>query len=382
MTGTDHPTSLGALLRHHRTRAGLTQRELAHRVGYSRSTIANAETGDVRSADFYRRCDDVLAAAGTITAARAAIGTHPGPQAGAHSASQAGTHPDPRVPALEYRLAGVPPQETIEHLRRQWHLLVRTDNLFGPRAALPDVRAALRVLAALEAGGPARTARLCLSARYAITASWLYQDTGLPADATTWAGRAVERAHESGDRASLAWALHRQSRLAERDDPHRALALARAALRQGTDAQRPLAAALHVQCARVVALRGDRAGCDALLTRATLLADARESAGDGRTGYGGHCTRAWVLAARGECALLLHAPADAVRPLRTALTLLAPAYRRDRGLVLGRLVRARTLLGDAAGAQRAATECRAIGEATGSASVLALADAAGVSSAA
>ncbi|GAA0244729.1 helix-turn-helix transcriptional regulator [Cryptosporangium japonicum] len=366
MTGTDRPTSLAALLRHHRTRAGLTQRELAHRVGYSRSTIANAETGDVRSADFYRRCDEVLAARGTLNAARAAVGTPPGP----------------RTPPLEHRLAGVPPEETIEHLRRHWHLLVRTDNLFGPRAALPDVRAALAVLAGLEATGPARTARLCLSARYALTASWLYQDTGRPTDAATWAGRALERAHESGDRASLAWALHRQSRLAEPDDPHRARSLALAALGQATGAHRPLVAALYVQCARTAALRGDRTGCDALLTRATLLADARETAGDGRTGYGGHCTRAWVLAARGECALLLGSPAAAVGPLRAALALLAPAYRRDRGLVLGRLARAHTHLGDAAEARRASAECRAIGEVTGSASVLALAGAPGVSSAA
>ncbi|MFG1925645.1 helix-turn-helix domain-containing protein [Cryptosporangium sp. NPDC048952] len=355
--------SPSALLRHHRTRAGLTQRELAHRVGYSRSTVANAETGDVRSADFYRRCDEVLAADGAISAARAAL------DAPAALDGRAAP-PGPVRP-----LSAVPPDEAIEHLRRHWHHLVRTDNLLGPRAALPDVLEALSTLTTLRATGPARTALRCLSARYAVTASWLCQDAGLPGDAASWAGQALELAHESADRASIAWALHRLSRLAEHGEPERAVSLGRAALRQGTDAQRPLAAALHVQCARVLAQRADRPGCDAMLTRAALLADAREATGDDRTGYGSSCTRAWVLATRGECALRLDAPADAVGPLRTALALLAPAYRRNRGLVLGRLAEACARLGDVDEGRRAAAECRTIGEATGSASVLALAEA-------
>ena len=77
-----------------------------------------------------------------------------------------------------------------------------------------------------------------------------------------------------------------------------------------------------------------------------------------------------MLAARGECALALGTPADAVRPLRTALALLAPAYRRNRGLVAGRLAEACSRLGRTDEARRAEAECRAIGEATGSASVL------------
>ena len=51
---------LGQTMRTARTRAGLLQRELAHRTGYSRSSIANAELGAPYSRDFYERVDVVL----------------------------------------------------------------------------------------------------------------------------------------------------------------------------------------------------------------------------------------------------------------------------------------------------------------------------------
>lgn len=345
--------ALAALLRHHRTRAGLTQHQVARRVEYSRSSVANAENGDVRSPDFYRRCDEVLGAGGAIVTARRAL--------------------DDRALSSSDPLTAVPVEEAVEHLRRHWHLLVRTDHLLGPQAALPGTLAQLATLTALLRGaaGPARTALLSLSARYAVTASWLQQDTGSPADAAAWAARALERAHESDDRTSIAWALHRRSRLrgAEGDAEH-ALSLARAALRQGTAVQRPLAAALRVQCARAAAAVGDHRTCDDMLVRAASLAEAHDTAGDDSTGYGGHCTRPWVLAVRGECALRLGSPSEAVAPLRTALALLAPVYRRNRGLVAGWLAEAYTRLGEHGDADRAAAECRLIGAATGSASVL------------
>jgi Helix-turn-helix domain len=53
--------ALGEQLAASRRAAGLTQERFAPLVGYSRSTIANAETGRQRTpGDFWRRCDDVL----------------------------------------------------------------------------------------------------------------------------------------------------------------------------------------------------------------------------------------------------------------------------------------------------------------------------------
>jgi transcriptional regulator with XRE-family HTH domain len=61
------------ILAHHltalREAAGLTQEQFASRVGFSRSTVANAEGGHRKaSADFWHRADDVLGAGGTLSA--------------------------------------------------------------------------------------------------------------------------------------------------------------------------------------------------------------------------------------------------------------------------------------------------------------------------
>jgi diguanylate cyclase (GGDEF)-like protein len=60
---------LGARLATMRTEAGLTQAELARRAGYSRSAIANAESGQAMSASFWARVDRALGAAGELVAA-------------------------------------------------------------------------------------------------------------------------------------------------------------------------------------------------------------------------------------------------------------------------------------------------------------------------
>jgi transcriptional regulator with XRE-family HTH domain len=52
---------LGQTMRAARKQAGLLQRELAHKTGYSRSSIANAEAGATSlSRDFYERVDAAL----------------------------------------------------------------------------------------------------------------------------------------------------------------------------------------------------------------------------------------------------------------------------------------------------------------------------------
>jgi transcriptional regulator with XRE-family HTH domain len=52
---------LGQAVKAARVQAGLAQRELGHKIGYSRTSIANAETGACRlSREFYERVDAVL----------------------------------------------------------------------------------------------------------------------------------------------------------------------------------------------------------------------------------------------------------------------------------------------------------------------------------
>jgi DNA-binding XRE family transcriptional regulator len=61
---------LGERLRTSRRQAGLSQEQLARRVGYSRSAVAAAEIGDQqRPEEFWVRCDELLVAGGAITGA-------------------------------------------------------------------------------------------------------------------------------------------------------------------------------------------------------------------------------------------------------------------------------------------------------------------------
>jgi DNA-binding XRE family transcriptional regulator len=59
---------LGRSLKAARQTSGLLQRELAHRIGYSRSAVANAETGHCGYAHrFWELCDEVLGTGGTLS---------------------------------------------------------------------------------------------------------------------------------------------------------------------------------------------------------------------------------------------------------------------------------------------------------------------------
>jgi transcriptional regulator with XRE-family HTH domain len=60
--------ALGERLARLRSAAGLSQVQFAPFIGYSRSTVATAETGRRTAAlDFWQRCDDVLATRGALT---------------------------------------------------------------------------------------------------------------------------------------------------------------------------------------------------------------------------------------------------------------------------------------------------------------------------
>lgn len=64
---------LGSRLRELRRAAGLTQQELAERVGYSRARVAGAESGEGCAALFWTGCDKVLNGGGTLSAGYGAI---------------------------------------------------------------------------------------------------------------------------------------------------------------------------------------------------------------------------------------------------------------------------------------------------------------------
>ncbi|MGH8164805.1 MAG: hypothetical protein ACREP1_10780, partial [Rhodanobacteraceae bacterium] len=80
-------------------------------------------------------------------------------------------------PAAPLELA--PPAQVAEvlaHLREQWHLLVKTDNLLGPRHALAGVLDQIAIIETLlpSTRDGVRTDVAQLAARYAESAAWLY----------------------------------------------------------------------------------------------------------------------------------------------------------------------------------------------------------------
>src|SRR5712691_7041107 len=109
--------------------------------------------------------------------------------------------------------------ELIGLLDDQWHALVRTDNLLGPRHALGSVRDQLDVIDALlrNVRPPARHQVLQLGARYAESAAWLHEDSGDMNGARYWTGRSMEWALEAGDRLMMSWVLFRRGEHAAAD---------------------------------------------------------------------------------------------------------------------------------------------------------------------
>ncbi len=98
-------------------------------------------------------------------------------------------------------------QEILLYLREQWHALVKTDNLLGPRFALAGVLGQIEIVEALlpQLRDRRRTEAVGLGAKYAESAAWLYEDSGNLAQARYWTSRAMEWAYEADDARMLAW---------------------------------------------------------------------------------------------------------------------------------------------------------------------------------
>jgi tetratricopeptide (TPR) repeat protein len=247
--------------------------------------------------------------------------------------------PDSAGRARLLRLDSMPTDqldELLALLDQQWHALVKTDNLLGPRAALGGVRAHLGVIDALlrTARSATRARVLALGARYAESAAWLCEDAGEAAASRYWIGRSMEYAVEAGDRLMISWTLFRRSQQATADgDAAQVAGLAAAARREAGELPKPMLAAILQQEAHAQALEQDEAACHASLDRAVELA-APDDLGDASGGHGSFCTPAYLEMQRGACWLRLGYPVRAITAYETAIRSLPAAYRRDRGVAL------------------------------------------------
>jgi hypothetical protein len=271
------------------------------------------------------------------------------------------------------RLAGGPRLDAVvEHLREHWHLLVKTDNLLGPRHALSGVLAQLgtidELLAAATTAGRPQVVRL--AAQYAESASWLYEDSGGMAEARHWSGRALEWAIEADDPLMTSWVLFRRSQQAvPSGNAAQVLGLAAAARRAGSDLPTPMRAAISQQEAVGLALDGDEAAAHRKLDEAHMWA-ATDAAGDARAGHGSFCTASYIEVQRAGCWLTLGKPERAIQLYETTLPGVPDVYRRDRGVALGGLASAYAAHGQPEAAARTATEALTIGKEVGSARTL------------
>jgi hypothetical protein len=258
--------------------------------------------------------------------------------------------------------------ELLMHLREQWHALVRTDNLLGPRYALSGVLDQITIIEdVLPLLSRAERAELLrLGGMYAESAAWLYEDAGQMAAASEWVGRAVEWAHEADDRQLLAWALFRRSQHATADhDGQKTLSLARAAGRASGDLPAPMRAAIRHQEAYGHALEGDEPQTHRKLDDA-LYSAAEDTTGDARSGHGSFCTVPYLELQRANCWAVLGRPKRAIEQFTTVLPTLPAVYRRDRGVACGRLAHTYASTGQVDAAAQIGREALAIARSCGS----------------
>lgn len=177
--------------------------------------------------------------------------------------------------------------DLVHLLRDQWHLLVKTDNLLGPRFALRGVLDQLHLVEEVlpDVSSSGRSEVLRMGARYAESASWLSEDSGDHESARSWNLRAGQWAREADDRRMMAWTRLRfssQAMTAGNVDEGVAHALVAASEKGLLPVTR---AAITQQAAHGFALQGDELSANRHLEMAHDWA-ASDDGGDARAGHG------------------------------------------------------------------------------------------------
>jgi tetratricopeptide (TPR) repeat protein len=230
-------------------------------------------------------------------------------------------------------------REILVHLREQWHALVKTDNLLGPRFALAGVLNQITVVEALRSV-PRDAQRLevvRLGAQYAESAAWLYEDSGNLAQARYWTSRAMEWAYEGDDERMLAWTIFRRSQQAAAiPDAAQAIGLAQAARRNDEQLATPTRAAIRVQEAYGRSLDGNEQAAQRLLDEAHTWA-ASDTVGDAHEGHGSYCTPSHIEIQRASCWLKTGKPKKAIRLYEEGLRTMPAVYQRNRAAALSQL---------------------------------------------
>ncbi|MFF0250197.1 hypothetical protein [Streptosporangium sandarakinum] len=262
--------------------------------------------------------------------------------------------------------------DAINLLREQWHLLVKRDNLLGPRHTLRGVHEQITLLEGFleSVRGSDRRAVLRLAAQYAESAAWLHEDTGELKEACQWTDQAMNWAYEAGDGLMVTWTMFRRSQqeTAQRR-PEEVIRLVLSSLRDADRLPAPMRAALLQQHAHGQALNGEERICQQLLDEAHTWAAVTDD-GDARAGHGSFCTGAYLEIQRACCWMELGQAARAVSGYEAAMQHLSPVYQRDRGMTLAGLARAYAAIGEPEQAAAVGVDALKIARNSGSTRIL------------
>ncbi|MFC3450746.1 helix-turn-helix domain-containing protein [Amycolatopsis speibonae] len=366
---------LAGEIRRLRKAAKLSQPELAQRIGYSRNYVSMAErrSGNLPSQPLVNAIDTVLGAGGALRGLRGQakreqrdlrLSAATGPANVVEAADQKGlalrlaeTDSTSDSPQLGPNL-----EDVLSHLREQWHLLVKTDNLLGPRYALSGVLSQLDAVEELLASVRPEQRRdiVRVGAQYAESASWLYEDMCDVTTARRWCSQSLEWGLEADDQPMVTWALFRRSQQVAERNAGQILSLVQAARRASRDLPTPMRAALAQQEAYGLALDGDELQAQTRIDEAQNWA-ATDINGEARGGHGSFCTPDYLEVQRARCWLALGDPARAIELFEHHVPRLPTVYQRDRGMALGQLAQAYVSYGEPEQAARVAVEALRIG---------------------
>lgn len=398
---------LGQQLAARRETAGLTQLQLARLAGYSRSTIANVETGrSGQPRDCWVRYDELLRADGALLSGhdhyRGLVSRHKhqaaqererlrtaiidqwrhthalAKDAGTSVLVELSTKRDLSIgeARLDHRSSPVD-QGLCAHWYDMLRVLAATDNALSVHGLLDIVRNGIALIHRNRraADGPLRLKMAAVEARWLEFGSWVAHNQQQPGTAGRWLQTARSLAEEAGDQVHVAYVQMRLAQQAvEAADAAGCAALAEPVMRDSALPPRVRALAA-VRYAQALAHERDVAGVRASLGMAYHLVDQASQAEDPAvTAMAGHGTSAYLRGYEAHCRLLLGETEAAANDLQLVLTEWPATQRLDEGLFRANLAVALARSGDLEAADSEAAAARTLGIQTGSRRTLILLD--------
>jgi len=334
-------------LRHVRKSVGLTQEELAYRLGVDRTTVARWESGTTEPSAWMRP-----KVARLLGVSRAELTVMLEPETTDQlSAKQRDVLNEDEQRHMDAALRDsrrFVDHNVVSYFRSQLDACAHADGRNGAAPTLPRVLGILGAIemCAAEVRLSVLAELLSVAARGAEFAGWLYRDAHDATHARTWYSRATEWAQEANDTAMQGYVLLKKSQMAydERDARH-VLALAQAAQYGPWPLSSYIRAEVTQQEARGLAMVGE-----SLTVVEQKLDDARglfsgATDADMHTQLGSPYSEDTLTLRDASCYIEAGRPHQAASLYQQVLSD-AVLSRRDRGYYLARLTSSLALAGE------------------------------------